>query len=78
MCFDHCLPFHRSAILGPRTMQQLDDLLAGADVALSDEIMDRIDEVVAPGTDAGPPHGRGLCAASRDPGKLSSLKLTNG
>jgi hypothetical protein len=35
-------------------MQQLDDLLAGADVALSDEIMDRIDEVVAPGTDAGP------------------------
>jgi hypothetical protein len=54
MCFDHCLPFHTSAILGPRTMQQLDDLLAGADAALSDEIMDRIDEVVAPGTDAGP------------------------
>ena len=43
-----------SAILGPRTMQQLDDLLAGADVVLSDEILDRIDEVVAPGTDAGP------------------------
>jgi len=43
-----------SAILGPRTMQQLDDLLAGAEVALSDEILDRIDEVVAPGTDAGP------------------------
>jgi aryl-alcohol dehydrogenase-like predicted oxidoreductase len=43
-----------SAILGPRTMQQLDDLLAGADVVLSDEILDRIDEVVAPGADAGP------------------------
>ena len=43
-----------SAILGPRTMQQLDDLLAGAEVALTDEILDRIDEVVAPGTDAGP------------------------
>jgi aryl-alcohol dehydrogenase-like predicted oxidoreductase len=43
-----------SAILGPRTMQQLDDLLAGAEVVLSDEILDRIDEVVAPGTDAGP------------------------
>src|SRR6202167_3931690 len=43
-----------SAILGPRTMQQLDDLLAGAEVALSDEILDRIDEVVAPGSDAGP------------------------
>jgi hypothetical protein len=68
MCIDHCLPFHASAILGPRTMQQLDDLLAGADVALSDEIMDHIDEVVAPGTEAGP-MVRGLCAASRDPGK---------
>ena len=42
-----------SAILGPRTMPQLDDLLAGAAVVLSDEILDRIDEVVAPGTDAG-------------------------
>ena len=43
-----------SAILGPRTMQQLDDLLAGAGVALSEEILDQIDEVVMPGTDAGP------------------------
>ena len=43
-----------SAILGPRTMQQLDDLLAGADVVLGDEILDRIDEAAAPGTDAGP------------------------
>ena len=42
------------AILGPRTMPQLDDLLAGAGVVLSDEILDRIDEVVAPGADAGP------------------------
>ena len=47
-------PYCLGAILGPRTMQQLDDLLAGADVVLSDEILDRIDEVVAPGTDAGP------------------------
>jgi aryl-alcohol dehydrogenase-like predicted oxidoreductase len=43
-----------SAILGPRTMPQLDDLLAGAGVVLSDEILDRIDEVVAPGADSGP------------------------
>ena len=43
-----------SAILGPRTMQQLDDLLAGAEVVLSDEMLDRIDQVVAPGTDSGP------------------------
>ena len=44
-----------SAILGPRTMEQLDDLLAGADVTLTDEILDRIDEIVPPGTDVGTP-----------------------
>jgi aryl-alcohol dehydrogenase-like predicted oxidoreductase len=43
-----------SAILGPRTMQHLDDLLAGANVALNDEILDRIDKIVPPGTDVGP------------------------
>jgi hypothetical protein len=34
-------------------MQHLDDLLAGADVILGDEILDQIDQVVAPGADAG-------------------------
>jgi aryl-alcohol dehydrogenase-like predicted oxidoreductase len=42
-----------SAIIGPHTMEQLDDLLAGAGVTLTDEILDRIDEIVPPGTDAG-------------------------
>ncbi|MBX6384462.1 MAG: aldo/keto reductase [Microbispora sp.] len=42
-----------SAIVGPRTMSHLDDLLAGADVALTDDILDRIDEIVPPGTDVG-------------------------
>ncbi len=42
-----------SAIIGPHTMQQLDDLLASADVALTDEILDRIDQIVPPGTDIG-------------------------
>src|SRR3984957_15660703 len=44
-----------SAIIGPRTMEQLDDLLAGVDVRLTDEILDRIDEIVPPGTDVGAP-----------------------
>jgi hypothetical protein len=34
-------------------MEQLDDLLAGVDVTLTDEIIDRIDEIVPPGTDVG-------------------------
>ena len=42
-----------AALLGPRTMQQLDDLLAGAHVRLSDELLDRIDAIVPPGTDVG-------------------------
>ena len=42
-----------SAILGPRTMEQLDGLLAGAEVRLSDEVLDRIDEIVPPGTNVG-------------------------
>jgi aryl-alcohol dehydrogenase-like predicted oxidoreductase len=54
MAFVMAHPGVTSAILGPRTMQQLDDLLAGAEVVVDDEILDRIDEVVAPGTDAGP------------------------
>lgn len=54
MAFAIAHPGVTSAIIGPRTMAQLDDLLAGADVTLSDEILDRIDEIVPPGTDAGP------------------------
>jgi aryl-alcohol dehydrogenase-like predicted oxidoreductase len=42
-----------AALLGPCTMEHLDDLLAGADVVLSDDILDRIDEIVPPGTDVG-------------------------
>jgi aryl-alcohol dehydrogenase (NADP+) len=34
-------------------MEQLDDLLAGADLVLSDEILDQLDAIVPPGTDVG-------------------------
>jgi aryl-alcohol dehydrogenase-like predicted oxidoreductase len=43
-----------SAIIGPRTMEQLEDLLAGADVRLDGDTMDAIDAVVPPGTDLDP------------------------
>jgi aryl-alcohol dehydrogenase-like predicted oxidoreductase len=46
-------PVVTSAILGPRTTQQLDDLLAGAAVRLSDDILDQIDQIVPPGLDIG-------------------------
>ncbi|MGI5237605.1 aldo/keto reductase [Dactylosporangium sp. CA-139066] len=53
MAFAVAHPGVTSAIIGPRTMEQLDDLLAGADLVLDDKILDEIDEIVPPGTDAG-------------------------
>ncbi|WP_329138661.1 aldo/keto reductase [Streptomyces sp. NBC_01476] len=53
MAFTIAHPGVTSAIVGPRTMSHLDDLLAGADLALTDDILDRIDEIVPPGTDVG-------------------------
>jgi aryl-alcohol dehydrogenase-like predicted oxidoreductase len=39
-----------SAIIGPRTMDQLNDLLAGADLRLDAATLDAIDAIVPPGT----------------------------
>jgi aryl-alcohol dehydrogenase-like predicted oxidoreductase len=39
-----------SAIVGPRTMEHLEALLKSAPLTLDDAVLDRIDEIVAPGT----------------------------
>ena len=44
-------PVISSVIIGPRTMQQLEGLVAAAGVRLTGEVLDRIDEIVTPGTD---------------------------
>jgi aryl-alcohol dehydrogenase-like predicted oxidoreductase len=54
MAFAISHPGVTSALLGARTMDQLDGLLAGLDVVLPDEVLDRIDEIVSPGTDVSP------------------------
>ncbi|WP_329367197.1 aldo/keto reductase [Streptomyces sp. NBC_00669] len=54
MAFATAHPDVTSAIIGPRTLDQLDDLLAGASTVVDDEVLDRIDEIVPPGTDLGP------------------------
>jgi hypothetical protein len=43
-----------AAIIGPRTMEQLESQLGAADVELSSDVLDRIDEIVAPGTNLNP------------------------
>ncbi|MEH2334548.1 aldo/keto reductase [Nostoc sp.] len=42
-----------SAIIAPRKMEHLDDLLAASEVILDDQVLDQIDKIVAPGTDVG-------------------------
>ena len=68
MAFTIAHPGVTSALLGARTEAQLDDLLAGVDVALTDDILDRIDEIVPPGTDVGPLDQAYLPPALQHPG----------
>jgi aryl-alcohol dehydrogenase-like predicted oxidoreductase len=50
-------PAVTAAIIGPRTMEQLESQLPAAAVVLSDEILDRIDEIVPPGVNLNPADG---------------------
>jgi aryl-alcohol dehydrogenase-like predicted oxidoreductase len=47
-------PAITSAIIGPRTMEQLEGQLAGADVVLDEAVLDRIDDIVPPGLTVNP------------------------
>ena len=47
-------PAITAAIIGPRTMEQLEGQLAASDVVLDDAVLDRIDEIVAPGVTINP------------------------
>jgi aryl-alcohol dehydrogenase-like predicted oxidoreductase len=51
IAFVRAHPAVTSVLIGPRRPDQLDDLLAGADVRLSDDVLDRIDEIVPSGVD---------------------------
>ena len=72
-------PAVTSAIIGLRTIDQLDDLLAAASTSLSDDLLDRIDEIAPPGTDIGvtdiayvPPSLQTPSARRRAPGDRSA------
>jgi aryl-alcohol dehydrogenase-like predicted oxidoreductase len=47
-------PAVTAAIIGPRTMEQLESQLAATDVRLDDELLDRIDEIAPPGQNFNP------------------------
>ena len=51
-------PAVSAAIIGPRTMEQLEGQLPAADVKLADDVLDRIDRIVTPGININPADGR--------------------
>jgi aryl-alcohol dehydrogenase-like predicted oxidoreductase len=50
-------PAVTSAIIGPRTMEHLESQLTALDVTLSDDVLDKIDEIVPPGVNINPVDG---------------------
>ena len=47
-------PAVTAAIIGPRTMEQLESQLPAAETSLSADVLDRIDEIVPPGVNVNP------------------------
>ena len=47
-------PAVTSAIIGPRTMEHLESQLTATEVHLTDDVLDRIDEIVPPGVTLNP------------------------
>ena len=60
-------PAVTSAIIGPRTMDQLESQLGAADLVLDDDLLDQIDDVVPPGTNLHPPDNGWLPPSIVDP-----------
>jgi aryl-alcohol dehydrogenase-like predicted oxidoreductase len=50
-------PAVTAAIIGPRTIEHLESQLTAAEVTLSDDVLDRIDEIVPPGVTLNPADG---------------------
>ena len=62
-------PAVSAAIIGPRTMEQLESQLGAVDVVLSDEVLDAIDKIVPPGITLNPPDNGWDPPAITDPAR---------
>ncbi|MEU9035962.1 aldo/keto reductase [Streptomyces sp. NPDC048352] len=67
LAFPLAHPAVTSVIIGPRTAEQLEAALKGADLVLDDAVLDRIDEIVPPGTNLYHPDGVWQPLALTDP-----------
>ena len=62
-------PAVTSAIIGPRTMEHLESQLPSADIRLDPAVLDRIDELVPPGTNVNPGDAGYIPPSLTDPSK---------
>jgi aryl-alcohol dehydrogenase-like predicted oxidoreductase len=62
-------PAVTSAIIGPRTMEHLESQLTAADIRLETSVLDRIDELVPPGTNVNPGDAGYIPPSLTDPSK---------
>jgi aryl-alcohol dehydrogenase-like predicted oxidoreductase len=62
-------PAVTSAIIGPRTMEHLESQLTAADIRLETSVLDRIDELVPPGTNVNPGDAGFIPPSLTDPSK---------
>ena len=69
LAFTLAHPAVTSPIIGPRTMEQLEGQLGAADVVLTPDVLDRIDEIVPPGTNLNPADGGYQTPALTDPAR---------
>ncbi len=60
-------PAVTAAIIGPRTLEQLRDVLVDADTALPDDVLDEIDAIVPPGAQLNPADAGWTSPALADP-----------
>jgi aryl-alcohol dehydrogenase-like predicted oxidoreductase len=59
-------PAVTAPIIGPRTMEHLESQIGAADIQLTDDVLDRIDELVPPGTNLNAPDAGWLPPAVAD------------
>ena len=60
-------PAVTAPIIGPRTMEHLESQLPAADVVLDEALLDRIDEIVPPGTTINPAADSGWAEPALEP-----------
>ncbi len=65
-------PAVTAAIIGPRTMEQLESQLPAAELKLSDDVLDRIDEIAIAGVNINPADGDGSAPAGNGTATVSS------